>query len=70
MIPLAIAPIGEKHKIQAIYGSENVRSHLESLGFTCDSEIGVVSKTYGNLIVMVKGSRVALSEDLAKKIMV
>ncbi|MCQ2481117.1 MAG: ferrous iron transport protein A, partial [Clostridia bacterium] len=44
--------------------------HLENLGFTIGGEISIVSSLGGNLIVKVKESRVAVSDELARKIMV
>lgn len=69
-MPLILAAVGETYRIHSVGGNQDVRNHLENLGFTCDSEVRVVSKIFGNLIVNIKNSRIALSEDLAKKIMV
>ena len=47
-----------------------MRKHLEDLGFHVGGEVSVVSSLGENLIVKVKESRVAVSEELARKIMV
>jgi ferrous iron transport protein A len=70
MMPLAMAQIGEANRIKAFWGQEKIRSHLETLGFTTGSDVCVLSKTFGNVIVSIKDSRIAISEELAKKIMV
>jgi ferrous iron transport protein A len=70
MMPLAMAQIGEANRIKAFRGQEKVRNHLETLGFTTGSEVCVLSKTFGNVIVSIKDTRIAISEELAKKIMV
>lgn len=70
MMPLTMARIGEANHIKAVWGQEKLRNHLEALGFTIDSEVCVVSKTYGNVIVSIKDTRIAISEELASKIMV
>ena len=43
---------------------------LENLGFVVGSMVTVVSSIGGNLIVNVKESRVAISREMAQKIMV
>ena len=56
--------------IKKIGGSPQIRQHLENLGFTAGSEVCVISTLGGNVIVSVKESRVAISEELARRIMV
>ena len=70
MMPLNLAAPGEEQLIRKIGGSPEVRKHLEDLGFIAGGTATVVSALNGNLIVKVKESRVALSEELARKIMV
>ena len=60
MMPLALADIGEENTIKKIGGSPDVKKHLENLGFV----VG------GNVIVNIKESRIAISEEMARKIMV
>ena len=43
---------------------------LESLGFVAGGAVTVVSDIGGNLIVNVKESRIAISKEMAQKIMV
>ncbi len=70
MIPLNMADSGKPQIIKRIGGSPEVKKHLENLGFNVGGEVCVVSALAGNLIVKVKESRVAVSEELARKIMV
>lgn len=70
MMPLNLAEAGETQIIKRIGGKPEVKKHLETLGFTCGEEISIVSSLGGNLIIKVKESRVALSMELAGKIMV
>ena len=51
-------------------GKEEVRRFLENLGFVAGAEVSVVSKICGNVIVQVKESRVAISKEMAQKIIV
>ena len=70
MMPLALANIGEEYMIRRVSGNPEVKKHLEDLGFTAGGSIPVVSALGGNIIVKVKESRVAISEEMARKIMI
>jgi len=54
--------------IRRISGKDEVRQHLADLGFVVDTPVLIVSHMGGNLIVQVKGSRVALDKSMAQKI--
>lgn len=70
MIPLAFADIGSSSVIKRIGGNPEVKKHLEDLGFVIGGTVKVISQTAGNLIVTVKESRIAISREMAQKIMV
>lgn len=70
MIPLTMAAIGETAAIQKITGRDEIRQHLAELGFVVGSEITVVSKIGGNLILQVKDSRIALDASMAVRILI
>ena len=70
MMPLALANIGEEYMIRRVSGNPEVKKHLEDLGFTAGGSITVVSALGGNIIVKVKEYRVAISEEMARKIMI
>ena len=70
MMPLALANIGEEYMIRRGSGNPEVKKHLEDLGFTAGGSITVVSALGGNIIVKVKESLVAISEEMARKIMI
>ena len=70
MIPLCYAEKEEPQIIKKIGGNAEVRQHLETLGFNIGGEISVVNSLGDNIIVKVKESRVAISDELARKIMV
>ncbi len=69
-MPLILAPVGEESIIKKVGGKPEVRMHLENLGFVVGSTITIVSEIGGNLIVNVKDSRIAVSREMAGKIMV
>ena len=66
MMPLTLADVGKEQIIHRIGG----RRHLENLGFVAGGEVTLISSMGGNVIVKVKESRVAISEEMARKIMV
>ena len=70
MMPLALANIGEEDMIRRVSGNPEVKKHLDDLGFTAGGSITVVSALGGNIIVKVKEARVAISAEMARKIMV
>ncbi len=70
MMPLVVAPAGEEQMIKRIGGSEEVKRHLQELGFVPGAYVTVVNEISGNVIVNVKESRVAVDKQLAQKIFV
>lgn len=70
MIPLSLAEPGEAQIIKKIGGSPEIKQHLENLGFNVGGEVMIVNTLGENVIVKVKESRVAISDGLARKIMV
>lgn len=70
MMPLALANVGEVNTILRIGGNPETKKHLENLGFVAGGNVKVISEMGGNLIVNVKESRVAISREMAQKIMV
>lgn len=69
-MPLTMLTIGETGEIKRIGGNEETRRFLNNLGFVVGAEVVVVSAIGGNVIVNIKDSRVAINEDMAKRIMV
>lgn len=70
MMPLMLAGIGEENTIKKIGRSPEIKKHLEDLGFVVGGSVTVVNALGGNVIVNVKESRVAISEEMARRIMV
>ena len=67
---MILAAAGETNTIRKVSGNPEVKKHLEDLGFVVGGEVTVVSAIGGNLIVNVKESRIAISREMAGKIMV
>ena len=70
MMPLALANAGEENIIRRVGGSPAVRQHLEELGFVAGSPVTVITALGGNVIVKIKESRVAISSEMARRIMI
>ncbi|MBQ1594938.1 MAG: ferrous iron transport protein A [Ruminococcus sp.] len=70
MVPLIFANSGDSLIIKKVGGNRDTKKHLENLGFVVGGEISVISENDGDLIVSVKESRVAVSREMAEKIMV
>ena len=70
MMPLLFAGLNEENTIRKVGGATETKHHLENLGFVPGSKVRVVNKNLGNIIVDIKDTRVAVSEELAKKIMI
>ena len=69
-MPLNVVSSGESFLIKKINGKEEVRRFLENLGFVAGAQVSVVSQISGNIIVQIKESRVAISREMAQKIIV
>ena len=70
MMPLTYATPGEDTIVKKVGGNPEVKRHLENLGFTPGGSVTLISVLGGNVIVKVKESRIALNEDMARKVMV
>lgn len=69
-MPLTLANTGEENIIKKVGGNPDTRKFLENLGFVAGSAVTVISEISGNVIVNVKDSRVAVSKEMAQKIMI
>lgn len=70
MMPLTLAEIGEENIIKKIGGKQEVKAHLENLGFVVGGAVRVINTIGGNVIVNVKESRIAISREMAQKIII
>ena len=66
--PLNLAAKGEKMRVNEIRGEEEPRRFLQNLGFVEGAEIVVVAELHGNVIVNIKGARMAISKAMASLI--
>lgn len=70
MMPLTLANIGEETIIKKVGGKPEAKKHLENLGFVAGGNVTIITTMAGNIIVNVKEARVAISKEMAQKIMI
>ena len=69
-MPLYLADWEVPLIIREIKGTDKIKRHLNNLGFTVGETIEIMNSVNNNLIVRIKGVKMALSEELAKRIFV
>lgn len=69
-MPLSLTEFNQFYIINKVCGLEKQRHYLESLGFVPGAQISILSELHGYFVVMVKGSKIGLDKNLAKKIIV
>ena len=69
-MPLTMARAGDENSIKKVGGRDNVRQFLANLGFVPGAHVTIVNEISGNVIVSIKESRVAISREMAAKIMI
>ena len=70
MMPLSLADTGQENIVRKVGGNPEIKKHLENLGFVAGTDVSIVNRLGGNVIVSIKGSRVAISREMAMKIMI
>ncbi len=69
-MPLTMADTGKPLMIKKVGGNPETRKFLENLGFVAGGSVTIINEISGNVIVSVKEARVAVSKEMAMKIMV
>lgn len=69
-MPLIFAKVGEKVKIDRVLGNESQTKHLKDLGFVKDEILNIISNNDGDIIVEIKGSKLAITKEMARKIII
>ncbi len=70
MMPLTMANVGEPLEIKKISGRDDTKRFLASLGFVVGGQITIISRFGENFIIKVKGTRVAIDQSMAKRILI
>ncbi len=69
-MPLTMARAGEINSIKRIGGKDETKKFLQKLGFVVGGSVVVVSELAGNVIVNIKDTRVAISKEMANRIII
>lgn len=69
-MPLTMAETGIMKSIKKINGKDGTKRFLESLGFVEGEQVMIISEMNGNMIVNVKNARIAISRQMANRVMV
>ena len=67
---LAMMEVGETRVIEAFHGKDEVKRHLQDLGFVQGERVQVLAQNSSGMILLVKGVRIALNRGLATQILV
>ncbi len=69
-MPLTLAQVGEENVIRRIGGNLAVKQHLQRLGFVVGGSVTVLTALGGSVIVRVRDARIAVSREMAQKILI
>jgi len=70
MLPLTFVKTGDMAKVIKVNGRDNAKKHLADLGFVDGTIVNVISSHDGDIILNVKDSRLAVTREMADKIMI
>ena len=70
MLPLTFVKTGDLAKVIKVSGRDNVKKHLADLGFVDGTIVNVISSHDGDIILNVKDSRLAVTKEMADRIMI
>ena len=68
MIPLTFADADSTVTVNQVHGTDEMKRHLEDLGFVPGTKVQVILQRYGDVIV--KDTRLAITSQMASKVMV
>ncbi len=68
-MPLSMVKAGETVKVARVKGNDDMKHHLNDLGFVEGNDIHVVSSSGANIIVTVLGARFGLDTKVAQHVM-
>lgn len=67
---LSMAPLHQLFNIKKIRGRGKVIKMLSNMGVQEGKDVMVISESDGNLVIRVSETRLAISKDLARKIII
>ena len=69
VLPLNLVHTGQKVCVRSITGKDETKRFLGNIGFVEGAEVSVVTEMNGNVIVNIKGARVAISKSMASRVL-
>ena len=69
-MPIYLAECHHSKTIVRISGNDKVKQHLNNLGFVVGEEVMLINQLDENVIVKIKGVSLAISKELARRILV
>lgn len=69
-MPITLLKKGEKGRISAIHGNDDVRHRLQELGLVEGVEVEVILSQAGKMILGFYGTRLAIDDKVASRIIV
>ena len=70
MVSLLFCETDDEVVVRKIEGTPEERRHLAELGIAVGGQITVIAANDGDLVISVKGARVALGREMARAILV
>lgn len=67
---LAMVELGETRVVADFKGKDEMKRHLQNLGFVKGEKVKVVGDNPSGLILLVKGAKIAINRGLASLIIV
>lgn len=67
-MPLSMLQRGESGVVKSIHGKPKDIHHLADLGLVVGATVKAVNEVAGNLIIEVKGARLAMNKVMANRI--
>ncbi len=70
MLPLSLINQGKNVIIVKVRSKDSEKKHLEDMGFIASERMHVISNHSGDVIVELKGTKLAITKEIAAKIFV
>jgi Fe2+ transport system protein FeoA len=71
VVRLSSTPVGETSRIRAIWVCDGIKAILDEVGIVVGTRVSIILKAYdGTFIIGVRGRRIVIDEELARKIIV
>ena len=69
-MPLTMMKANEKAGVIKVLGDNNYKKRLEELGFVAGAIVNIISNHDGDIILELKGSKLAITKEMSQKIIV